>query len=111
MATNFIIYIPFIDSEYNISDIYNELKIYGSISSINRNKDNSYIIKYDFTLPIESCDGRTLKEDIIYRESNQLPTFTHLTTTNHCWIIIRKTIPIMLTDYFVNSEDIFASGL
>ncbi len=121
--TEFSVYIPRIHNYFTINDIISELSCYGKIKDIyklpKKNYDdyfNPVIVNYTFTIPINERDGRTLKEDIIYRESNRLQPFIHWGKFGG-WGLVRNLEELPLNTLIsVNNDsiiydDIYAAGL
>jgi hypothetical protein len=92
----FSIYIPHISPYLNHNFIVNELSCYGKISAIDilsnsSNNSNCAFIHFELTWSNNELDGRNLKEDVVYRESNKLPILKHkLAYNNSYWIILRN---------------------
>lgn len=121
--TDFSVYIPRIHTYFTINDIIKELSCYGKIKDIyklsKKNYDdycNPVIVNYIFTLPIDNLDGRTLKEDIIYREANRLQPFIHWGKFGG-WCLVRNLEDLPLNRLIsINNDNIiynniYAAGL
>ncbi len=116
--TDFSVYIPRIHNYFTISDIISELSCYGKIKDIyklpKKNYDdycNPVIVNYTFTLPIDGLNGRTLKEDIIYRESNRLQPFIHWGKFGG-WGLVRNLEDLPLNNFqYVNNDSIIYDGI
>lgn len=128
--TDFAIYIPRIEQYFTTSDIIDELSCYGYITSVQKvthnnyqqliDKTNAAIVKFSFTIPIDKLNGRTLKEDIIYRETNKVKPFIHWSRKHTGGLALLRNLepePInptftnKITDYMVNEDGIYAAGL
>ena len=116
--TDFSVYIPRIHNYFTINDIIKELSCYGKIKDIyklpKKNYDdycNPVIVNYIFTLPIDNLDGRTLKEDIIYREANRLQPFIHWGKFGG-WGLVRNLEDLSLNNSpSVNDDSIIYDGI
>ncbi len=121
--TEFSVYIPRIHNYFTINDIIKELSCYGKIKDVyklpKKNYDdycNPVIVNYTFTVPIDDLNGRTLKEDIIYRESNILQPFIHWGKFGG-WGLVRnlEDLPLNKSQYInydsIIYDDIYAAGL
>lgn len=121
--TDFSVYIPRIHNYFTINDIIKELSCYGKIKDVyklpKKNYDdycNPVIVNYTFTVPIDDLNGRTLKEDIIYRESNRLQPFIHWGKFGG-WGLVRnlEELPlnrlISINNDSIIYDDIYAAGL
>lgn len=121
--TEFSVYIPRIHNYFTINDIIKELSCYGKIKDVyklpKKNYDdycNPVIVNYTFTVPIDGLNGRTLKEDIIYRESNRLQPFIHWGKFGG-WGLVRnlEELPlnrlISINNDSIIYDDIYAAGL
>ena len=115
--TDFSIFIPRINQTFTITDIVNELSCYGIIENIHKYSLNNFenstsaIVKFKLTIPIDYLKGRTLKEDIIYRESNRLQPFIHWGKFGG-WGLVRNLENLILNNFqYVNNDSIIYDGI
>jgi hypothetical protein len=117
----FSIYIPRVNKVYNSHHITEELSLYGYINSIDIMKSkysdnfNSVFVHFVSLNPIKHLNGRNLKEDTIYRESNGLKPLKHKNSLWEKWTILRNksnaaTANAIDDDYIV-VDNIYGYGL